>query len=710
MAARRACLAWLLVAVVPAHAFELPWWLDSIDITAPGPSGIGAVSLSGTWIDTGAPDAIRHSVRGGALHLSLSAPGLNVPTGDALTPWSLTEEFGPLDPYAGLGGVNEVFGSVFSVDPRDRGVRELVSGPDFLGWIEPPPRGTFEGLGTGDRYVSAAYDVSANGRVVAGANQLASNDTGVFDPTPTSGFVTSEAFVWTPETGRTPIGLLPGGVPGGSTATAVSADGNYLAGVSTSGREPSVDREAFRWSLGAGMEPLGTVQGVSSKTEARAVSRGGRVVVGVDKFFPPIGGGYGRVYPFPPFNGKRAFRYTDRGGMQDLGVLPGHQASEAVGVSAGGEVVVGNSERLAITSIFPGPRDMVQPFRWTQTEGLVGLGNLPRPKSLYGTGDFVGAYFPPQRTEAAAVSADGRVVVGRDSVQITVSDPDETYFTDPSRPLPTAAFRWSEAEGWTDLGRLRAASAAVQIAAEATDASGDGGLIIGSATFQGPCSGFCNPIAEVPFLWDEARGMRPLERVLAGDYGLDFDGWDLGEATAISDDGTTIVGTGVNPDGVQEAWRAVLRRNTRPGDADFDGDVDQWDHAAVASNLGRRAIDGDLYYEDGDFDADGVVDDADMLLLMANYDGRWLGDFNADGVVDAADYTVWRDHEGQQTGVADSTVDGVVNENDLAAWHANFGATLGDLSAAPVPEPSAGLTLLLATLGCGVRRRRLACR
>lgn len=704
MAVRVALLGMLLLGGLQLRAQELPWWVDSIEVTLPGMGGIGAVSLSGTWIDTGAPDAIGHSILDGALHLSVSAPDLNVPTGDALTPWSLTEEFGPLDPFAGLGGINEIRGSIFSVDPNNRGVRQLVSGPDFLGWIVPPPRGEFEGLGTGEAYVSAAHDVSADGRVVAGANHLSPN---------ANGLVTSEAFVWTPETGRTGIGLLPGGVPGGSTANAVSADGNYLAGVSTSGRDISVDHEAFRWSLGAGMEGLGTINGPSSHSEARAVSRGGRVVVGVDEFFPPVAGPSSSPLPF---NGRRAFRYTDEGGMEDLGVLPDYQTSEAVDVSSNGQIVVGNSERYLTSFVFPGPTDLVQPFRWTEESGMVGLGNLPR--------FFPAIYLTPQQeTVASAVSADGRVVVGLDRVQpiLGAAEP----FEDGTETLPldlypsadTAAVRWTEESGWTDLGQLRNSSLGYQNGARATDVSGDGNLVIGSATIATPCfvcdcaGDFCGTTEEVPFLWDEARGMRPLERVLAGDYGLDFEGWSLGEAAAISDDGSTIVGTGTNPDGVQEAWRAVLQRNTRPGDADFDGDVDQWDYATVAAGLGslRLSFGEGVYYEDGDFDSDGAIGEDDLLILMANYDGRHLGDFNADGVVDTADYTVWRDHLGLETGVADSTGDGLVTENDLTAWRANYGKTLGDLSATAVPEPAAALSLLLgaATGLLGRGRRRL---
>ncbi|QDT69621.1 hypothetical protein MalM25_25600 [Planctomycetes bacterium MalM25] len=677
-----------------ARAFELPWWIDSIEVTSPStPLGIGAVTLNGTWIDTGAPDAIGHSVRDGALHLSVSAPGLNVPTGDALTPWSLTEEFGPLDPFAGPGGVNEIFGSVWSVDPRDRSVRERVSGPDFLGWIIPPPRGSFEGLGTGQEYVSAAYDVSADGRVVSGANHLAPN---------VNGLITSEAFAWTPETGRTTIGLLPGGIPGGSRALGVSADGNYLAGVSTSGAEPSVPQEAFRWSLGGGMEGLGVINDFSSTSEARAISRNGAVVVGVDDFFPPLGAP--GVFDF-----RRAFRYTDEAGMQDLGTLPQYgerSTSEAVDVSANGRVVVGTAFRDAQPDDPFFPIDLAQPFRWVPLDGMQGLGNLPR---------FFPAIFPTpqQMTLANAVSADGETVVGVDRV-VTPAFVDslDPYFQE-------SAVLWTREAGWVDLGQLRLVPGPEQVAAEAVDVSGEGEIVVGQALVVATDAANDDYLdsepdafgrVKVPFIWDEERGMRPLARVLAGDFGLDLEGWRLGEVTAISDDGTTVVGTGRNPNGLQEAWRAVMHRNSRPGDADFDGDVDRHDHATLMEHLGLSSESHELYYADGDFDADGAVGEGDLALLLANYDGRHLGDFNADGVVDAADYTVWRDHQGLETGVADSNGDGRASGDDLAAWRANYGRELNATGLAlAVPEP-AGLLLvvlgLMSQAGRGSRRNR----
>jgi hypothetical protein len=52
--------------------------------------------------------------------------------------------------------------------------------------------------------------------------------------------------------------------------------------------------------------------------------------------------------------------------------------------------------------------------------------------------------------------------------------------------------------------------------------------------------------------------MRSLKGILTNIYGLDLTGWTLTGASGISDDGKTIVGRGINPDGNEEAWIAGL--------------------------------------------------------------------------------------------------------------------------------------------------------
>ena len=46
--------------------------------------------------------------------------------------------------------------------------------------------------------------------------------------------------------------------------------------------------------------------------------------------------------------------------------------------------------------------------------------------------------------------------------------------------------------------------------------------------------------------------------MLENDYSLNLTGWDLETAMAISYDGLTFVGYGVNPYGCEEAWVATV--------------------------------------------------------------------------------------------------------------------------------------------------------
>ena len=75
--------------------------------------------------------------------------------------------------------------------------------------------------------------------------------------------------------------------------------------------------------------------------------------------------------------------------------------------------------------------------------------------------------------------------------------------------------------------------------------SGDGSVVFGS------CGG-------TAFIWDSVHGMRDLQAVLTNEYRLSLSGWILSDVTAITPDGTTIVGSGTNPQGKDEAWMVKL--------------------------------------------------------------------------------------------------------------------------------------------------------
>lgn len=669
-------LCWLCSAGPSARAADLPYWVDEVTLTPPGDGGIGALTLSGLWPDTGPPDAVSHSVVDGSLRFEVTYPGINYGTGDFPTEWSLTEEFGPLEP-----SINDIFGVLVAVDPADRSVRERVSGPDFLGTIRPPRRGRFHGLGGlgTPEYVSAAFDVSADGRVVVGHNEVAPH---------VAALKTSEAFAWTPSTGMFPLGLLPGGVPGGSKALGISANGETVVGQSSS----SDGRQGFTWMLGEGMHGIGFSSVLSSNSRAVATSADGGVVVGDETTLLPILDPSDAPVPVGPIT--QAFRWTQEGGFHVLPSLYDFGSMHAADVSAGGRVMAGTARRDP--TVAAGIPEKAEPFL-AVGDRLRGLGHLELPPTFA---------LVDRETFASAVSADGSTVVGGERLLTAViAGPDSGF------PPVERAFRWTEASGMVDLGRLRLPPGPQFVGAEAKDVSGNGSTVVGVAKLTATDATTAVVPDPRPFIWDERRGMRLLERVLENDYGVDLDGWTLLEAGAISDDGSTIVGVGLNPRGEQEAWRAVLSREATPGDTDLDGDVDRDDALAVINAMGMDSQESEVYWSYGDFDEDGAVGVGDMRMLMENLAGPLPGDYNVDGVVDARDYATWRDNLGSTNPAADGDASGLVDAGDYELWRSVYGA----LSAAPgaeeaaqsAPEPG-GLSLCagLAAIVCGGRARR----
>ena len=268
-------------------------------------------------------------------------------------------------------------------------------------------------LGTLGGTYSVANAVSADGNVVAGNSYTASNGP-------------QHAFRWTQASGMADLGTLGGGV---SAAFAVSADGNVVVGEAST---TNAGYHAFRWTQAGGMADLGTLGGHSI---AFAVSADGNVVVG-DSYTEIRTDIHGDIN-----SPVHAFRWTQAGGMADLGTLGGWN-SHANAVSADGNVVVG----------FARTNDAYDhAFRWTQAGGMADLGTLG--------GTYSSAY---------AVSADGNVVVGRAYI---------------ANNAASRAFRWTQASGMQSVEQWLAANG-VTVAlglntAYATATNANGNAVVG---------------------------------------------------------------------------------------------------------------------------------------------------------------------------------------------------------------------------------------
>jgi uncharacterized membrane protein len=251
---------------------------------------------------------------------------------------------------------------------------------------------------------------------------------------------------------------------------------------------------AYQWT-----ENTGTV--LIGKGEAWGVSRDGSTVVGSRLF-----------YDGPPPTRLPGFRWTAATGFANLSPpseYPWHLVPTAV--SADGSVVVGGSAALE-------PSVVWKALRWTDSS------------------------VPEVLTDglATAITPDGRVVIG---------------LTNPNSFGPWSgrgeAFRWTRETGAVTLGVLPGTSFS-----DAQDVSADGQRIVGRSWNYNATS--VRTLRS--FLWDPIHGMRDLKTVLETDYGLgaELAGWQLEHAIGISDDGTTIVGSGVNPSGDHDSWVARI--------------------------------------------------------------------------------------------------------------------------------------------------------
>ena len=104
-------------------------------------------------------------------------------------------------------------------------------------------------------------------------------------------------------------------------------------------------------------------------------------------------------------------------------------------------------------------------------------------------------------------------------------------------------------------------------------------------------------------------GVQNIE-TFAASLGLNLTGWDLQEATGISDNGCVIVGWGFNPQGNSEGWVLSLPSSAIAGDFDLNGAVNGLDLAQWKGDFGGPGSDAD-----GDNDSDGN----DFLIWQRNF-------------------------------------------------------------------------------------------
>ncbi|HVF73217.1 MAG TPA: putative Ig domain-containing protein [Chthoniobacterales bacterium] len=327
------------------------------------------------------------------------------------------------------------------------------------------------------------------------------------------------AYYWTPASGMIALPTLAEALYGVTRAEATSGDGQVIVGQAVTAPDENgvAYNVAVKWNLAGAASPLpmlaesgnvanativslGFIPPNGTSSVAKAVSADGSVIVGE-------GSDYNREDKTTGH--QQAFRWSASDGMVGLGWLPGSpvpHSSTATAVSDDGSVVVGGSNS----------GNGSQAFRWTAAEGMTGMGILP------------GASF----SRATGISGDKTTIIGHNG------------FSNRNR-----AFRWTASQGMQELGTLPGDNVS-----EANAASFDGSVIVGKSTVD------FNPSRA--FIWDQANGMRDLKQVVVGANPA-LANWSLRTAESISADGGTVVGYGVNPNGDLEGFTAFLEVKPR---------------------------------------------------------------------------------------------------------------------------------------------------
>lgn len=317
--------------------------------------------------------------------------------------------------------------------------------------------------------------------------------------------------------------LLPEQLPGYITPR-LSADGLTV----TVGNYNDGDPQLIRWSVASGVgETINVSDYFPAATHIglRNIAADGSSIVG-SLLFP----GY-----------RRAFRWTETGGIESLDPQGQYANSYAEGVSADGSVVVGwgddgmGSSRTSLTSLVwnnstsPTALGGLDGFEWSEARDVSSNGQVivGQSKTVTNQEDrrvgwvwtaqdgFVATDSPlgVNATHTTRVSGDGTVAVGWGPLE--------------------GSFRWTEAGGYELLG----SSASVSDDHSPRVVSHDGSVILGPYSKRNG--------AEGSYVWDEHNEMRDLESVLRDEHGvtLPVPNYENFLAYGISDNLQTLVGS-----------------------------------------------------------------------------------------------------------------------------------------------------------------------
>ena len=238
----------------------------------------------------------------------------------------------------------------------------------------------------------------------------------------------------------------------------------------------------------------------------------------------------------------------------------------------------------------------------------------------------------------------------------------------------------------------------------ATAISDDGSKIVGAYRFGPPAT------SGDGFIWFEGQGMFDLT-AYATSRGIDIQNHRLALPLGISADGKTVVGMGVLQGNPFPSIGWVLDLSVS-GDFDNNGDYDCTDIDALVAEI--VAGTNNLAF---DMNVDNLVDAADLDAWLTEAGAAEIpsghpylvGDANLDTVVDGSDFNIWNSNKFTNATTwcrGNFNADGSVDGSDFNLWNMHK-FTSAD-SANIVPEPVSGLSIILLMFTwC---RRSISCR
>ncbi len=284
-------------------------------------------------------------------------------------------------------------------------------------------------------------------------------------------------FIWRSGAGMQPLDVADHV----TSANAISDDGTVIVG--ETGTSSSILTQAFLLRNGNDFRTMAASAGISGATD---VSADGSVAI-VSTY---------RSFQYQPY------RWTEQSGFERFGNPTANPRANSI--SSDGQVIVGQASNQAV--------------RWDSDGSMTGIGFLPN-------GDYSAAY---------GVSANGDVIVG------------QGYIGTVNEYTSAEAFRWDKSTGVVGLGFLPD----TYPQSVATQVSNDGNTILGFSGVVGKLVDY------ETFVWDPQHGMRSLLNVLLDDPSVadSVRNWHFEYPGDISADGRTIVGTGIDPLGHEEAF------------------------------------------------------------------------------------------------------------------------------------------------------------